>query len=160
MKVVRPSFREGIEWRKLTAEERDGKRWKYVLLREIFIEVETGLTLHYDLYDATGRKWGMLLPHGIVICAAYSWDGCSASPDWELLASLPHDLLFQFCQVESFPSAITNGWADCLFYALCVTWAAVLYFSGLRIGSWKAWNRKNVDGEFIKIIPLLQREPT
>ena len=161
MKVVRPAFREGKEWRKLTPAERNGSRWKYILLRELFIEVETGLTLHYDLYDKAGRKWGMLLPHGIVICAEYAWDGCSKSPDWELLASVPHDLLFQFCQVAGFPlSVITNCWADCLFFALCVTWAAVLFFSGLRIGSWKAWNRKNIDDEFIKIHPLLQSEPT
>jgi len=38
--TTRPQFREGTEWRRLTATERGAGPWKYVLLEDVFFELE------------------------------------------------------------------------------------------------------------------------
>ena len=179
MKVVRPSFREGIEWRKLTDEERrntDGtlKPWKYILLRDVFIEVETGLKEHYDCYsDET--IYMALLPHGITMKKGYAWNGNTGAPErvrwfdflrwlwiWicMLLGSLPHDGLFQFSGAIGFPrSVITLSWANSLYYALSDKRVAWIYRTGLFIGSWALWGQRH-EGEYVECRPLNQPEPT
>ena len=152
MKATAPVFREGIEWRKLSKAERAGKPWKYTLLKDIFIEVETGVDSHYDCMGADGRVWMMILPHGILIRTAYSWNGNTASPDklfgqWLILGSLPHDPLFQFSGCEGFPLSLS--FANRLYLALSPRWIGWAYYSGLNVGSWMLWGKPPKDEEYV-----------
>lgn len=165
MKVIRPLFREGHEWRKLTAEERDGKPWKYVLLKDIFIEVETGLSRRFECRGKEGRIWMLLLPHGILMKSGYAWNGNTASPDklfgrWLLLESLPHDGLFQFSGAMGFPrETITLGWSNRLYLALAPPWSGWAYYAGLSAGSWALWARPPQNGDYVESKPLHCLEP-
>lgn len=165
MKVTRPQFREGMEWRKLTKAERSGKPWKYILLKDLFIEVETGVKRHYDCSGRDGHVWMMILPHGILISAGYAWNGNTASPDklfgqWLLLESVPHDALFQFSGCSGFPPHITLSFANGLYYELAPPATGWAYFAGLTIGSWALWGKPPKDGEYVTSYPLHLAEPT
>jgi hypothetical protein len=166
MKVIRPAFCEGVEWRKLTPEERDGKPWKYVLLKDVFIQVETGLTRHFNCCGENGVIWMMILPHGIRMMKGYAWNGNTASPDrllgrWLLLESLPHDGLFQFSGAAGFPrDVITLNFANCLYFALAPPFSGWAYYSGLTLGSWALWGRPPKNGDYVESLPLFLPEPT
>lgn len=166
MKAIRPAFQEGIEWRKLTAKERDGKPWKYVLLKDVFIEVETDLFRHFDCKGGDGRTWMVILPHGILMKKGYAWNGNTASPDklfgkWLILESLPHDGLFQFSGADGFPrDIITLGWANRLYLALAPAWSGWAYYTGLTVGSWALWASPPKNGDHVQSHPLFMAEPT
>lgn len=164
MKLTRPQFREGIEWRKLTAAEMVHGPWKYTLLKDLFIEVETGATRHYDCAGRDGRVWAMILPHGIWLSKGYAWNGNTASPDkmfgaWLLLASVFHDALFQFSGCSQFPEVVTIGWSNRLYFALSPRWIGWAYWTGLTIGSWALWGKPPKDGEYVTSYPLQRKEP-
>lgn len=163
MKVTIPPFREGIEWRKLTDAEMVHGPWKYTLLKDLFIGVETDLKRHYDCMGADGRVWAMILPHGINISRGYSWNGNTASPDklfgnWLLLESVPHDALFQFSGCTLFPPAVTLGFANRLYLALAPRFSGWAYFTGLTIGSWLLWGKPPKCGEYVTSYPLQRIE--
>jgi hypothetical protein len=165
MKVVRPLFRENIEWRRLTRGERKGKPWKYILLKDIFIECKTGVTRHYDCVGKDGYVYGSILPHGVLISRLYAWNGNTGAPDsifglLLLLASLPHDLLFQFSGCSGFPSEITLSWTNALYFALSPKLTGWAYWSGLFMFSWILWAVLPKDGEYVTNYPLFLDEPT
>lgn len=154
MKVLKPAFIEGIHWRRLTREERAGAPWKYILLVDMEFRLESPVCgTPRILMDFVGRVWGIIRPLSLIVKRGYSWNGCSWSPDWELLSSLPHDLLYQFSGCLDFPELITRRWADDLFYALCHTPVGFLYLAGLRTGSRWWWGRRPIDGETIAFAP-------
>jgi hypothetical protein len=163
MTATLPPFREGIEWRKLTREERNGKPWKYVLLKDVFIEVETGLHDHYDCISGD-KTYMVLLPHGILMKKTYAWNGNTASPDkighqWLLLPSLPHDGLFQFSGALGFPRAvITLPWTNWLYLCMSPRWIGWAYYAGLVSGSWALWGQRH-EGEYVECHSLHQPEP-
>ena len=166
MTVIPPKFREGIEWRKLTADERDGKPWKSVLLKDVFIEVETGVTRHYNCQNSERRVWMMILPHGILMMKGYAWNGNTSSPDrlfgrWLILQSLPHDGLFQFSGTIGFPrEQITCNWANTLYLALAQVWIGWAYYAGLTAGSWALWGKPPKNGDHVESFPLFFPDPT
>ena len=141
MILQRPQFIEGIHWRKLTATERNGRPWKYRLLQNVAVEFDRSICFgHYNLYDGNGTCWGMVSPQKITIIAGYAWNGSSCSPDWRvLLASLPHDLLYQFSGCASFPFSRT--FCDDLFLALAQSPFSPLYRLGLLVGGWACWGK-------------------
>jgi hypothetical protein len=164
MKATRPLFREGIEWRRLLPSERVGVPWKYVLMRDVFIEVETGLDAHYDCLSGD-RVFMVLLPHGIVMKKGYAWNGNTASPDMVkqgmLLPSLPHDGLFQFSGALGFPrEVITLPWVNWLYLQMSPRWIGWAYYAGLVSGSWALWGIRPIGGETVACCPLHQSEPT
>lgn len=150
MNVQRPYFFEGVHWRRLLPSETAGKPWKYVLLRDMdFIFLPYAVGAEYIFRDRDGIQRGSLTPGILTVCKGYTWNGCSFSPDLELLASLPHDLLYQFSGVPGFPPAITRRWADRFFAALCTTALWWAYRLGLCLGSWTCWGR-NPDGLLVE----------
>jgi hypothetical protein len=164
MKVATPQFRQGYEWRKLSKAERKGKPWKYILLKDMFLEVETGVTRHYDCTGADGHVWAMILPHGIWLSKGYAWNGNTGSPDkllgvWLLLGAVFHDLLFQFSGCSQFPAEITLGWSNRLYFALSPRWIGWAYYAGLTVGSWALWGKPPKDGEYVTSYPLYFPEP-
>lgn len=138
MTVTRPLFVEGRQWRKLTASERDGKPWKYVLLQDVTFWFDGPIVRRRRyLYDETKTLRGIVDPMFIAVCCGYAWNGCSYSPDWLLLNSLPHDLLYQFSRLLE----TTRRFADELFLSLGPMWLSWMYYAGLCVGSWTCWNR-------------------
>ncbi len=136
-----PPFHEGIHWRRLTDDERNGREWKYVTLRPITVNFGQLICFgHYQLI-ADGEKWGFITPHNIEVAAGYAWNGSSFSPDLKgvMLASLVHDLLYQFSGVHHFP--FTRQWCDNLFFDLSTTPLAWAYRAGLFLGSWSCWGQ-------------------
>lgn len=149
MKLKFPLFREGIEWERIP--KKHGKGWKYLLLVDIFFPVKIPIRSRYDFVSG-GVVRGVITEDGILLKAGYAWNGCSFSPDWELLASLPHDLLFQFSGCEGFPSTVLDRkFCDNLFGSLCVTKAAKLYRAGLWLGSWTCYDSIPSEGDHIKV---------
>lgn len=164
MKVSPPAFCEGTEWRKLTPAERAGKKWKYILLKDVFIEVETGVRAHYECVSR-GTIYMVILPHGIVMKKGYAWNGNTASPDAVfrtslLLPSLPHDGLFQFSGAEGFPAEVTLRWTNCLYFSLSPHWIGWAYWTGLFVGSWTLWTRPPKEDERVFRRLLHAKEPT
>jgi len=138
--VLPPRFIEGVHWRRLTSDERAGSPWKYVLLRDVTFDYSPpAVATTWLLKDRDGILRGLIEPRDITVCRGYAWNGCSFSPDLELLASLPHDLLYQFSGVPGFPATITRRWADRLFGALTTTGLGWAYRLGLLVGSWVCW---------------------
>ena len=166
MKAVVPLFRENIEWRRLTKEERGKKPWKYILLKDVFFEVETGVDRHYDCCGKDGKVWVVIVPHGIIMKKGYAWNGNTASPDslfgiCLLIPSLPHDGLFQFSGSLGFPrNVITLNWTNCLYFALADKRLAWAYYAGLAVGSWYVWCSPPKNGDHVVSKPLHFPEPT
>lgn len=165
MKPILPLFREGIEWRRLTAEERRGKKWKYILLKDVFVEMPTGVRRHYDCMGGDGHVWMKILPKGIVVSRGYAWNGNTNAPDklfgvWLLLGSLPHDALFQFSGCIGFPPEVSLHFANGLYQALSPGWIGWAYRAGLFLGSWVLWGQSPPDGETVISYPLYAVEPT
>jgi hypothetical protein len=142
MNILRPWFQEGIHWRKLTANERNGRPWKYKTIRSITVRFERRICFgRYCLYDGDGNLWGVIEPNSITVAAGYAWNGSSFSPDLPgvLLASLVHDLLYQFSGCEGFP--FSRMFCDDLFYALAESPFSPIYRLGLFIGGWACWGK-------------------
>lgn len=166
MKVTRPQFREGVEWRKLTKAERGEDPWKYILLTNVFFKVDTGVTRRYLCTGEDGTVWATIFPHGIWIRRGYAWNGNTASPDkifgvWLLRASVVHDVLFQFSGCSGFPSeAITLSFANLLYLKLSPRFIGWAYYSGLTVGSWALWGKPPKNKEYVISYPLHLAEPT
>jgi len=162
--IPHPIFREGIEWRKLSKEERAGKAWKYILLADVFISVETGVQFHFDCISS-GKVWLQILPHGLIISKGYSWNGNTFSPDniggvSLLLPSLAHDPLFQFSGAVGFPrKQITLPWTNWLYLQLSHWFLGRVYHAGLVAGSWLLWG-ETLPGDYVMKRPLHKPEPT
>jgi len=156
MKLKHPLFREGIEWCRLTDKERMGddgklKIWKYILLTDVYFQVMLPIRSRYSFVSG-GQVWGKVTNAGITVMKGYAWNGCSFSPDWELLASLPHDLLYQFSGCDNYPeTVIGRNFCDNLFYGLCVTKVGWAYRVGLGLGSWMCWDQIPANDDHIKV---------
>jgi len=127
------------------------KPWKYVLLEDIYFPFALPIRSKYDFVSG-GQVRGKVTSLGIYVMAGYAWNGCSFSPDWELLASLPHDLLYQFSGCEGYPeTVIGRKFCDDLFYGLCITKSGWAYRTGLWLGSWMCWDQIPATDDHIKI---------
>lgn len=139
---------EGIHWRRLTKEERlknNNYAWKAVLIRDVFYVTKCPVQTTYSLISR-GKEWGKILPDGILIRKGYAWDLCSVSPDLEIPASLPHDIIFQFsCALAYFAHRITVAWATQVFKQFASSLLKPVYVFFLKYGSWMYW-RKDCEG--------------
>lgn len=142
MMLPRPQFIEGTHWRKLTADERNGRPWKYKLIQDITVWFDRPICFgSYYLHDGNGDHWGTISPRFIMVSAGYAWNGSSCSPDLRgvLLASVVHDLLYQFSGVPLFP--FSRHFCDNLFFSLSSTPLAFAYRAGLFLGGWACWGQ-------------------
>ena len=142
MKVQKPQFIEGIQWRKLSASERNGRPWKYELIEGVAVKFKEMICVESCyLLDGDGMCWGSITPHQITVSRNYQWNGSSCSPDLHgvLLSSVVHDLLYQFSGAPRFP--LSRKFADDLFYSLATSRLAFLYRAGLLVGGWTCWGQ-------------------
>lgn len=149
MKPIIPPFAQGTHWRKLAFWESLGSEWSYKTLTPVTVRfLDAICEKEYSLYSKEGCLWGHITPHAIRVMPGYWWGGSSCAPDaGTMLASLVHDLLYQFSGVPEFP--LTRKFADNLFFSLAKTPLRALYRLGLFVGSWAYWNQ-NPEGFYIK----------
>lgn len=155
MKAKIQPFTEGIDY----ARVKHGK-WKYVLLKPVVVTMDWNLTKHpiQLVRERRGIVLGEIHRYYIRIEPGYAWDGCTCAPDFSrsLLASVVHDLLFQFSAVDGFPYQIDRYAADEIFAAICretgFRWGW-LYRLGLGLGSWACWGKQPLD--WLEIQPIL-----
>lgn len=122
-----PAFKEGWEYRQLHPTKEGGRRWRYVTTKGIRLRVDgiTDYTIRY--HDATGKVWARHDKFGLYVEEGYAWNGCSpkrwvwpfgwvGTPDFQctILASLCHDIGYQFSRTEHFP--LSKAQVDALFY--------------------------------------------
>lgn len=144
MKLLVPWFEEKVHWKRIPCSERNGRPWKYRLICDIHFRLVVGekdlCSRRHYLFDGDGNHWGTITPSGFVVCRGYAWNGSSMSPDWKaLLASLPHDLFYQFSGVPGFP--LTRATCDRIFFDLAETPFRHLYWLGLAVGGWACWGQ-------------------
>jgi hypothetical protein len=157
MKVFLPYFDQGTEYRCLSKDERGGRRWLYVTLVDIEVGFADKIVAdRFHLLDRKDFEWGTITANHIRVRKGYAWNGSSCSPDFRanMLASLVHDLLYQFSGCPQFPATITRGWADSMFYAICRKEGFALrslYRLGLWLGGWSCWAKPPVDGEHVEV---------
>lgn len=155
MKAKVPSFVEGVDY----ARVKHGK-YRYVLLRPVTVSVDHLLTKHPIrlVRERYHVSLGEIHRYAVKVEAGYAWDGCTCSPDHpkNLLASVVHDILFQFSGVEGFPYQIDRYAADEIFAAICretgFKWGWI-YRIGLGLGSWTGWGKLPLD--WLEIEPIL-----
>jgi hypothetical protein len=112
-----PKFREGWEFRQLHPTKEGSRKWRFRTLHGIRLRVDgitDGRIICY--HDATGKTWARHDKFGLYVEEGYAWNGCSpkrwyplvgwvGTPDFKctLLASLCHDVHYQFARTEHFP---------------------------------------------------------
>ena len=72
-------------------------RWTYVLEEDVIVQTELRPTTIRVI-----KGYARLLPNGkLHIFRGYAWDGCTGAPDreWNMLAGLVHDVLYQMIQL-------------------------------------------------------------
>jgi hypothetical protein len=117
-------FTIGIEYREQSPREASYK-WRYVTLRTVRVRLPNcPPRLRRAFIDRDGRELGRIEYGYLIIHPGYAWNGCSpkraflkiwwGTPDFESthLASLVHDILFQFsgCQGNPFTFHQVNGY--------------------------------------------------
>lgn len=152
-----PEFRENIEYRQLHPTKEGGKRWRFVTLCGIRLRIDgiTDKTICY--HDRTGKIWARHDKFGLYVEEEYTWNGCSpkrwvwpfgwmGTPDFKstILASLCHDVGYQFACTEHFP--LTRSDVDAIFYHTIAMHGdeelAGIYHGAVRkFGSWPAQPR-------------------
>lgn len=121
--IARPnSFKEGIDWRRLSVAEGKGK-YRFVTLKPIRFPSPVSLIPHpISFRDGDNREWMRICPHFVLTAAGYSWNGSSpkkgirigcrdawfGTPDFlpTIPASLVHDGFFQFSSTKLFPFSV------------------------------------------------------
>ena len=152
MKITAYDFVEGIHYRKLSDVERKASKWKYVLLRDVSVDVVSWPIRRETFYlnNFSGKTWGIMAPTRCVVTKGYAWDGSSCSPDrYALFESLWHDLFYQFSGLRAFP--LTRYQCDLFFYSMRKNWIKAIYFLGVRLGGWAFYGR-NPNGLWIDMV--------
>lgn len=160
-----PLFSAGCEYRQLHPTREGARRWRYITLKPIRLRVDgiTNGTICY--HDAHGKEWARHDRFGLFVEPGYAWNGCSpkrwypligwmGTPDFPatLLASLCHDVGYQFARTAHFP--LNRQQVDNLFYHTIAAAGdeelARLYHAAVRrFGSWAA---RPQNGEFSTLL--------
>jgi len=153
-----PSFVEGTHWRELSPlQGRD--RWRFTTLGPgVRVRLDLPLTEIIELYDHDGRLWARFDGPNFTVLPKYWWNGNSpkrhvpvfgwiGTPDCKgdktgiggnLLSSLIHDAMRQFCKTRHFPKSVDP---DLCFYdimKLSKFPLALPYFAAVRAAA-KVW---------------------
>jgi len=117
-----PMFREGREYGP------GAGGWRFSTRREIAVWFDLPLKERIDFMDAQGIVRARFTGRLLTICGDYSWDGCSPKgrfaglwvgtpdPPETRLASLVHDVLYQFSRTDHMP--LSRKMMDAAFYDL------------------------------------------
>ncbi len=161
-----PPFHEGIHYRRLDPVGEGKLRWRFKTTRGIRILFKPPHDTHIVMYhDRTGRVWARHDRFGLYIEPGYAWNGCSpkfwvpllgwvGTPDFKdtILASLIHDVHYQFARCEHFPlhrSDVDDMFRACIEKAGSPRIAEVYHYFVNRYGSWSV---KNYHGEFSTLL--------
>jgi len=140
MRISKPAFREDVEWVKIP---RNGRPWKYRVKSALGVKVSFDSPVcrgTYYLMDGDDNCWGVITPRSIMACQGYAWNGSTCSPDaGVLLASLIHDILYQFSGCYNFP--FSRKFCDNLFYQLANSPLKPLYRLGLLVCGGAFWEK-------------------
>lgn len=147
-----PAFLEGQHFRQLHPTREAARRWRFRSLRHTRIKIP-GIVPHtISFRDKYEREWLRVDPYGILVAAAYTWNGCTpkrwvpllgwiGTPDFRCthLASHVHDALYQFSGTAHFP--LHRSDCDAIFRRLIELHGdeeiAAIYHAGVRrFGSW------------------------
>lgn len=119
-------------YRKLLPVTEGNRKYRFRTINEISKKLIGPISKHPTVYfrDGKGKCWAWVLDGYIHISAGYAWNGCSpkkyigsdrfgfwvGTPDFKetILASLIHDVLFQF----SFLGKYTMEEANMMFYSI------------------------------------------
>lgn len=121
-----PLFELGVNY-----EELKGGKYRFRLLRPMTIRVTELAAYEHQLSlrDGKSKEWASIEYDSITIAAGYAWNG--ASPKWWVpclgwvgtpdpvatrLATLFHDVIYQFVTVDNFP--LTFREADSIFFRI------------------------------------------
>lgn len=160
-----PLFSEGMQYRQLHPTKEGARRWRFITTRPICVEIP-GITEHAICYhDRRGKTWARHDRWGLHIQEGYAWNGCTpkrwvwpfgwmGTPDFEStrLASLCHDVAYQFSATRHFP--LNRSDVDATFYHMIAMKGdeqlASIYHAAVRkFGSWKP---EPLDGEFSTLL--------
>lgn len=160
-----PTFKEGCQFRQLHPTKEGGKRWRFVTMQGIRLQVH-GITDHTICYhDKNGKVWARHDRFGLYVSPDYSWNGCSpkrwvwpfgwmGTPDFKCthLASLIHDVQYQFARTEHFP--LNRSDVDAMFYHAIAMHGedeiAGIYHGAVR--QFGSWSDKPNNGEFSALL--------
>lgn len=161
-----PPFREGIEYRQLHPTKEGGRKWRFITTRGIRLRID-GITTNQIIcyHDERGRVWARHDRFGLYVEEGYAWNGCTpkrwypllgwcGTPDFHCtrLASLCHDVGYQFSRTEHFP--LHKSDVDSLFRETIAMHgdediAAVYHAAVVKYGKWYA---RPLSGEFSTIL--------
>ena len=150
---ILPFFRLGEHYRRNAG----GKKWKFTTLRTTRVVIDKPIDETISFRDKNGIEWMRLAPtlvgHTLLtIREGYSWDGATKAPDCEpvMLASLVHDVLYQFRHTQHFP--FSRAECDAAFYDLMHLRKFLLagvYHAAVKAFGWKFGGD---DGEWSKVL--------
>lgn len=158
-------FQEGIEYRQLHPTKEGKKRWRYTTLRGVRVPIKGITDKAIYFHDSAGKIWMRIDRFGIYIEEGYSWNGCSpkrwiwpfgwcGTPDFKstILASLVHDVLYQFACTEHFP--LHRSDVDAIFYSI-ICMSGDEQIAGIYHGAVKkfaSWSGRPKNGEFSTLL--------
>ena len=151
----RPLFLEGEHFRVNRKEPKDdGHWWKYTTLRTTRVRIDFPIGETISFRDKNGIEWMRFTPTVcgktlMTICEGYSWDGATIVPDFcQMLATLVHDVLYQFRLTEHFPFSrreCDDAFLDLMkldrFPLAVIYWRGVRMFGGAFKGSNGEWSK-------------------
>lgn len=162
---ILPLFEERCHYRQLHPTKEGNRRWRFTTLRGTRLNLRgiTERTIYF--HDRNGKVWGRIDRFGIYVEEGYSWNGCSpkrwiwpfgwvGTPDFKstILASLIHDILYQFACTEHFP--LHRSEVDAIFYHI-IAMSGDEDIAGIYHGAVKkfaSWSGRPHNGEFSTIL--------
>lgn len=154
-----PRFIEGLDFMRA-----DHPRYPYKILHDAVIyfpPVKPIMPRNCGLSCEQKRiVWGAVRPHSITVKAGYAWNGntCWLDTPRTMLASLVHDLIYQFSGCADWPKHLDRKWADDLYYSLASGFFKYTNRLGLAMFSGMCWAREPEAGETVETFASI--EPT
>lgn len=125
MKLSLPEFAQGIHYAEMRGDHPDSNGiYRFKLLADVALRLPSLAThtLDISLRDVLRREWGRITGDTVIIRKGYAWNGATPKrwcrilkrwigvPDFEptRLATLYHDIFFQFVRVADFPLTVNN----------------------------------------------------
>jgi len=159
------SFKLDVDYRKLEPVKEGKRRWRFITTRGVRLH-RRGLSDRIIFYhDKTGKVWARHDLLGLYIEEGYAWNGCSpkrwvwpfgwvGTVDFEctLLASLCHDVHYQFARTEHFP--LHKSDVDLMFYHTIAMSGepdiASVYHAA--VNKYGKWSERVANGEFSTLV--------
>jgi hypothetical protein len=147
-------FKLDIDYRELDPIKEGKRKWRFILKRGIRIHIRDLSTKTVQYHDGNGKIWAHHDQFGLYVYPGYCWNGCSpkrwinlfgwvGTPDFHStrLASLCHDVHYQFAHTEHFPlhkSDVDLLFRDMILKEEEVKIAEIFYAAVKHFGRWTA----------------------